>query len=175
MLTQMTMKVTTEEFAAQNDFFAWAVERGIQFPRIEPGNFGDLRGIKARVPIYAGDMLVEFPLSAVLCVGDSQPCPIPEWVDTRFWYVSSLHTRLAVLLLYEAGKGAASDYFPWIQAMPLDHSDKLARWSDEELQELHDDALAREARRQRELIDDAYQTLARMSPSTPASLDAFRW
>ena len=123
----------------------------------------------------AGDILVEFPLSAAMCVGDAQLCPVPGWVDARFWYIASLHARLAIVLLFEVSKGASSDYYPWIRAMPADHSDKLARWSDAELLELHEPALARAAQQQRAIIDAAYGDLSRLSPTTAITLDSFRW
>jgi hypothetical protein len=59
--------------------------------------------------------------------------------------------------------------------MPADHSDKLARWSDTELLELHDPALARDVQQQRAIIDAAYGDLARLSPATPITLASFRW
>jgi hypothetical protein len=164
-----------DQHSVANDFGRWAAERGIYAPNIEPADFDGLRGIKSRTPICAGEILVEFPLSSAMFVGDAQQCPIPGWVDARFWYIASLHARLAVLLLLEVSKGASSDYYPWIRAMPTDHSDKLARWSDAELLELQDPALAREAQQQRAIIDAAYGDLSRLSPATPITLDAFRW
>jgi hypothetical protein len=170
-----TATTSINEKEVNDQYARWASKRGVRFPKIEPCDFEGLRGVKARESISAGDILVEFPLSAVLCVGDAQPCPMPEWLDARFWYVSSLHARLAMLLLHEASKGAASDYHPWIRAMPPSHDDKLQRWTDEELAELQDDTLASEARRQRELIDSVYATLKQLSPRTPVSLPEFRW
>jgi hypothetical protein len=161
--------------SAADDFSRWAEERGIYAPNIEQAEFDGLRGVKARTPISTGDILVEFPLSATMCVGDAQQCPVPGWVDARFWYIASLHARLAVVLLFEVSQGASSDYYPWIRAMPADHSDKLARWSDAELLELHDPALTRAAKQQRAIIDAAYSDLSRLSPATAITLDSFRW
>ncbi len=164
-----------DQSSASNDLRRWAAERGIYSANIEPAEFDGLRGVKSRTPLCAGDILVEFPLSATMCVGDAQQCPIPDWVDSRFWYIASLHARLAVTLLLEVSKGASSDYYPWIRAMPADHSDKLARWSDTELLELHDPALARDVQQQRAIIDAAYGDLERLSPATPITLASFRW
>ena len=43
--------------------------------------------------------------------------------------------QLAVLLLYEAKQGAASDHHPWIQSLPSSF-DTLTQWAPAELEEL---------------------------------------
>jgi hypothetical protein len=71
-----------------------------------------------------------------------------------------------MLLLYEVAKGKNSHMYPWIMSLPTSHGDKLARWSDKELEELQDESLADEARQQRASIDGAYEALRANSPKT---------
>ena len=148
------------------DLSAWSDSMGIRKGKIYPFDFNGLRGMRSSEEIKSGGLLVELPISATLCVGSDQPCPVPEWVDERFWYTCSLHVRLALLLLYEVAKGKESDYYPWILSLPASHEDKLARWSQEELDELQDDNLAEDARRQRDTIDGVFEALRASSSKT---------
>ena len=149
------------------EYFNWLEEVGIRPGKIEPADFDGLRGMRSVQGITPGDVLVELPIAATICVGDDQPCPIPDWVDQRFWYVCSMHVRLAMLLLYELSKGEKSSFYPWILSLPATHDDKLARWTKSELDELQDEFLAADAVRQRDSIDGVYDALRASSPNTP--------
>ncbi len=160
------MNARTTSGTIDSDFKLWLEDMGVKSDKIQPSDFGGLRGMRSLEAIRAGEVLVELPISSTLCVGDEQPCIISDWVDQRFWYVSSLHVRLAMLLLYEVAKGKDSHMYPWILSLPASHDDKLARWTDTELEELQDESLAAEARQQRASIDGAYAALRATSPKT---------
>jgi hypothetical protein len=148
------------------EYSSWLDKMGIYPGKIEFSDFDGLRGIRTLSDMKVGDVLVELPIASTLCVGDDQPCPIPDWVEQRFWYICSMHARLALLLLYEVGKEENSEFYPWILSLPATHDDKLARWSQEELEELQDDSLAADAKIQRDSIDGIYEALRSSSPNT---------
>ncbi|CAN0176887.1 unnamed protein product, partial [Ectocarpus sp. 13 AM-2016] len=128
----------------------WAGEEiGVKAPKLK-GSFVDgLRGLVATQNIAKNDEMVVVPSESALVTTTDQLCPFPEWVSKDFWASSPWQVRLALLLLREKQKGAASELEPWISRLPESFGTPVS-WSAAELSELQYPHLEVVAREQRE-------------------------
>ncbi|CAN0178167.1 unnamed protein product, partial [Phaeothamnion confervicola] len=129
--------------SSSRTFEAWARSEGISFADLAQADFAGLRGLTASRPIAAGEALVTVPrhllLSALLMAPPPPPTttavtsanvadgsgasvggvsPRPPPVPPAIWAAAPWWVRLALLLLWERARGAASLWAPYIEYLP---------------------------------------------------------
>ncbi|CAN0356564.1 unnamed protein product, partial [Ectocarpus sp. 12 AP-2014] len=156
-------------------FLRWAGEEiGVKAPKLK-GSFVDgLRGLVATQNIAKNDEMVVVPSESALVTTTDQLCPFPEWVNKDFWASSPWQVRLALLLLREKQKGAASELEPWISRLPESFGTPVS-WSAAELSELQYPHLEVVAREQREEWKGYYSSLMASSPGCGVAEEELSW
>ena len=137
------------EDSATAAFLDWARAAGIDFPRLRPASFAGLRGLAAAAPIGADDVIASVPRGAALTLPPKQRCPCPEFVTPEFWDSVPWFAKLAVRLLAEKRKGAASPLARYLEQLPR-AVDTPVTWPQARLAQLQYPHLIAQVGRQRD-------------------------
>ena len=113
-------------------FFNWLADAGYD-GCIIPATFDDLRGMMAVSTVPSGKPLLSFPRSATMDLATVHSCPCEELVPAHFWEAQPWYMQLALWLISEEKKGAASQWAAYIKGLP-DRVDAPVRWSPEQLE-----------------------------------------
>ncbi|EEH59039.1 uncharacterized protein MICPUCDRAFT_46787 [Micromonas pusilla CCMP1545] len=171
--------------AQQAEFTKWRDARDIKSPNVEVAYFGDpddtvmrYRGVKAKKKINPGDVLVELPRESCLVLADDAELPFPDFCTNALWSKlvekNKWALRVALNLLHETSKGAASPFHAYTSQLPKSF-DLLSEWSDDELKMLQYAPVVRAAEGQRKEDDDAHAMILKLSPSTPVTKEEVTW
>ena len=95
----------------------WGEANGVDFGgSLSVKEFDGIRGVAADEPLAPGTRVLGVPAALALQVTTNQPAP--SWADKALWRSSTWYVRLALRLLHEKGKGAASELAPWVEQLP---------------------------------------------------------
>ena len=112
----------------------WGEAKGVDFGgSLSVKEFDGIRGVAADEPLAPGTRVLGVPAALALQVTTNQPAP--SWADKALWRSSTWYVRLALRLLHEKGKGAASELAPWVEQLPASF-DTPFFWSEAELEAL---------------------------------------
>ena len=112
----------------------WGEANGVDFGgSLSVKEFDGIRGVAADEPLTPGTRVLGVPAALALQVTTNQPAP--SWADKALWRSSTWYVRLALRLLHEKGKGAASELAPWVEQLPASF-DTPFFWSEAELEAL---------------------------------------
>jgi len=121
-----------EDLSAEaQTFLQWRLGSGVETV-VTLSHFGELRGMMATKSIRKGDALLKYPRSVTMDLASHNECPCADFVDADFWKSATWFVQLALWVLAEERKGAASQWAPYINLLPRDIA--VPRdWTDEEL------------------------------------------
>jgi hypothetical protein len=158
------------------DLVQWALGNSVKYSTIRPAELNGARGVVATFPVAAGrrpaaatrppapsappapalsrgppppragQALVSVPRSTALSTFPGEPCPFAQQLPEASWQQLPWYGKLAAKLLAEAAQGGASRLSTFVQLLPP-AVELPALWSREQLQQLHNPALAQKARR----------------------------
>ena len=112
----------------------WGEANGVDYGgSLSVKEFDGIRGVAADEALVPGTRVLAVPAALALQVTTNQPAP--PWADKELWRSSTWYVRLALRLLHEKGKGAASELAPWVEQLPAAF-DTPFFWSDAELEAL---------------------------------------
>lgn len=132
-------------------FAAWARQSGIQFEATQPANFDGLRGVAAKAPIKADELLMSVPRSAALTLGPKAKCPFQDFVTPTYWSSAPWFVKMGLKLLNERRRGSASPLAPYLASLPA-AVDAPIFWTDGQLQMLQYPHLIQQVREIRAAI-----------------------
>ena len=162
--------------AAAVSLLRWAAVAKLETaPGLALATFGGgLDGVAATAPVDGGALLVRLPRAAALVVreadGDGGAGDEADGGAQPWW------ARLAVRLVAEARRGAASPLAAYIDALPREF-DTLLHWTAAELDELQDPKFATAVERQRAGLARAHAAVVASGAvgGPPVSLEEFTW
>ena len=142
----------------------WALREGIRFPKLDypvrfpPGYVGS----QALETIGPNEVIVSAPRRMLLMASDvdkTELAPIitehPELFD---WELNSWYDdyRLIIFMLFERHKGPTSYWYYFLETLPKE-LDTVLIWTEEELGELQDPMLVRDARERLREVRDCWR------------------
>ena len=157
---------------------AWAKAAGIVFDKVTQAVFppSDIRGMMALDTIVPGEFFVTLPRQAALVVDPLEKCPIPEFVDPKYYKSCVWYVKMGLLMLAERQRGAESRVRGYIDQLP-ESIDTPVRWSASELDELQSETLKAAVERQQVEWKRLYDELQRDGgvPTSRVAYDDFVW
>ena len=90
--------VETEVERLKSAPFMREIEKaGVQCDKISLANFGELRGVMAKVAIKSGETLVSYPRAAAMDLSQQgAECPCPELIDKAYWRAAPWYQQLGL-------------------------------------------------------------------------------
>ncbi|CAE8596587.1 unnamed protein product [Polarella glacialis] len=164
----------------QESWRDWAEELKIEAPKVELASFSDnygaeLRGMRATSAVESDESIITVPARHALEVTTGGLCPLGDKaMDPTCWSQLSWWAQLAVLLVFEAGRGSASPLAPWISSLPKDFAEIPMNWTDAELALLEYPPLVRQVAEQRAELTAAFAEAAEGCQFELTEQD-FRW
>ncbi|BDA48434.1 probable actin-histidine N-methyltransferase [Coccomyxa sp. Obi] len=153
----------------------WALQLGIQCPKLTVADFAGLRGMAATADIAGGDVLVSLPVTAALVVSPKERSQLPaSFCSGAFYSKKPWYVQMALKLLYERKLGPESKLAPYVAALPAEFSTPLS-WTEAQLQALRYPHLLQEVAAQREGLKKLHAELAESTPGTPISEQDLIW
>ena len=154
-------------------FYQWRLDSGVESV-VTLAHFGDLRGMMATEPICKGDALLSYPRSVTMDLASLDDCPCAEYVDADFWKNATWFVQLALWVLAEERKGAASEWAPYISMLPRDMA--VPRdWSDAELSLLEYAPLVTDVKKQQKEFATVFDQVLPHLVAEPPSLHSMSW
>jgi hypothetical protein len=146
---------------------------------------GGSRGLVATGDIEAGQVLLKVPPQLVICgkgLGDGTVLGVDDGARRVYATLVNGDTAIALFLLRERALGGKSVWAPYINALPSTVP-QISLWSDQELDLLEDEKVAKRARETRAEVEALYSSLsgalqALIGPRAlekAADLAAFQW
>ena len=107
--------------AATRAFAAWCASAGVESSKLDLRSGGGAaggRGTFAAARVRRGEPIVELPRSAVLHVVEGEPSAAPELCADAAWARLPWQAQLALALVAERRKGAASRFAAYVDTLP---------------------------------------------------------
>ena len=156
--------------SATDEFLKWLSDNGAKHPKVQWPSRSTVQGVRgatALADIESDEHMIEVPaallMSPVTCMNSEEIGHVYRDNPALF---RRDDTAIALLLMHERHRGAASFFAPFLRM--LCHPCTASDWSDEELAQLHDPSLGREARardaRLRQLHASLFRHLSQLYP-----------
>jgi len=154
------------------DYSTWALDRSILSPSLEIAHTDHGLGLRTRVPVAHGEVLVN--ASSLALTAARALALRPDIADLLEPHVDvEPHVALAVWLM-RAVEAPQEFHDPWLRALPRT-LDCTLLWSPSELALLQSSAAARKARHAIRWSEEEAARIFRWTAPVPSELAAFRW
>lgn len=137
--TEKVQEITPEQ-RQWLDFMDWVTSSGGQVDAVRMANCGGgLRGLKATRDLRRGEGIIRIPRSIVLDVARAEASPVSGvWRNSVAQNELPRFVKIALALIYEQRRGAASKLKPYVELLPtaedfMRDGGPAAMWNEDEL------------------------------------------